>query len=56
LLHEISAFHGSSGVAMVMCMSLTLAEKKQGCYVSIVMNQQAMQALQADLDHLLNLV
>ncbi len=56
LLHEISAFHSSSRVTMVLCMSLTLAEKKQVCYVSVVMNHQAMQVLQADLDHLLNLV
>jgi len=57
LLNETSSvFHSSSGAAMVLCMSLTLAEKKQSCYVSVVMNHKAMQVLQADLDHLLNLV
>jgi len=57
LLNESSsAFHDSSGAAMVLCMSLTLAEKQQSCYVSVIMNQNSLQILQADLDHLLNLV
>ncbi|MDQ7076191.1 MAG: hypothetical protein Q9O24_13855 [Gammaproteobacteria bacterium] len=57
LLNEsTTTFHYKTGTALVLCMSLTLAKKKQSFYISIIMNHEALQALKTDLDHLLNLV